>query len=44
MIWKGSSLPGGIDNVKAALNRVFVVDSKQARELGEKVYSVKLRP
>ncbi len=32
---------GASDNVKAALNRVFVADSKQARELGEKVYSVK---
>jgi DNA polymerase-3 subunit epsilon len=32
---------GASDNIKAALNRIFVADSKKAHELGEKVFSVK---
>lgn len=32
---------GASDNVKAALNRIFIADSKRAKELGEKVLSVK---
>ncbi len=32
---------GASDNIKNALNRIFVADSKRAKELGEKVFSVK---
>lgn len=32
---------GASDNIKNALNRVFIADSKKAQELREKVYSVK---